>query len=335
MLYLLYLFLTINSYFNIKNKNEHVRLALLNVKYDHSPMNSKSRIPQHLDKHEYIIRTTRQGHATHLLGCHFLNNLPPENSIRVFSSYAGFLVLKGRGDYLDWTGCHHQLSPGYFGQHIPGKHHHIRRDPTCDWLEASVSLGINHYHALVTLGAIDPSRPVFRVEAAHELWQDFEELYNHLSSRTQDEIADCLLNVHAILRRILSKREHPNIRRTEKQARIQKAGEILSANLAMKISLKDVAKTIGMSYPHFRREFLKQTGVTPGAFRIQRRIEQANMLLNVGEESIQTVSDALGYPDPFTFSKQFKKVMGVSPINILRQKQSPVLSSPKHFIEHT
>ena len=66
-----------------------------------------------------------------------------------------------------------------------------------------------------------------------------------------------------------------------------------------------------MSYPTFRRRFRAAMQVSPGAYRVRRRLEQARLLLL--EKPVKQVAEELGYSDPFTFSAQFKAHFGLSP----------------------
>ena len=50
------------------------------------------------------------------------------------------------------------------------------------------------------------------------------------------------------------------------------------------------------------------------------RMKKANRLLKETGESVQTISNLVGYKDIFTFSKAYKKVFGNSP-SIYRAEQ--------------
>jgi len=77
------------------------------------------------------------------------------------------------------------------------------------------------------------------------------------------------------------------------------------------VPLETIARKVGLSYAVFRREFRRLTGQSPGHYRIQRRLEEARGLLAM--MSVKEVAEVLGYPDPYTFSDQYKRFMGVPP----------------------
>ncbi len=269
-------------------------------------------IPTHLDKHEYVFRAKSSGDRS--IGCHFLNRLNEKNSECFFKVYSGLIVLKGRGEYLDWNGRRFPLKPGSFAQHLPGKYHVLRRDLNEEWLETSITLGPVYYQSLVNLGSIDPDRGVIEISLANDLISDFERLHVSLKNCSEQALNERLLDIHSLLFKILNK-EKCNLSHSQPSTAVSKAIDELSRNFHKKIDLRQLAGKINMSYSHFRREFKNATGVTPGIFRIRRRVEQAKLMIGSGEENVQSTAEALGYPDPFTFSKQFKKITGISPKN--------------------
>ena len=78
------------------------------------------------------------------------------------------------------------------------------------------------------------------------------------------------------------------------------------------LSLEEIAEKCDMNYHTFRRQFLKTYGISPGKYRIRKRIETASRMLEQGV-SVGEVSELMGYPDIYTFSHQFKMVKGISP----------------------
>ena len=74
--------------------------------------------------------------------------------------------------------------------------------------------------------------------------------------------------------------------------------------------LKDVAN---MSTSTLNRCFKQSTGLSPIEFHIHKRIAYACSLIQKRGLSMAQVSEASGFNDPNYFSRQFRKVMGMSP----------------------
>lgn len=74
-----------------------------------------------------------------------------------------------------------------------------------------------------------------------------------------------------------------------------------------RLSIPDLAAEFGMAHSTFRRHFNEWTHITPGDYRVQQCLQEAQRQLSSGHISITQIADGLGYPDLYTFSKQFKK----------------------------
>ena len=66
--------------------------------------------------------------------------------------------------------------------------------------------------------------------------------------------------------------------------------------------------------------FAAEAAAIPGRhhYQTRQRVQAACGLLMDRSLSIVQVAERLGYPDAFTFSKQFKRVMGQSPSSYRR-----------------
>jgi AraC-like DNA-binding protein len=78
-------------------------------------------------------------------------------------------------------------------------------------------------------------------------------------------------------------------------------------------SLGELSALCGLSEKHFSRLFKEAYGAPPSRYARRQRIERARLLLEETSLSVDAVAAELGYPDRFTFSKQFKSVLGFSP----------------------
>ena len=78
------------------------------------------------------------------------------------------------------------------------------------------------------------------------------------------------------------------------------------------LTLEEIAEKCGMSYPTFRRQFAKNYGISPGQYRIQKRIDMATRWLKCGL-SVSETAALLCYPDVYMFSHQFTAVVGSPP----------------------
>ncbi|MBN2982442.1 MULTISPECIES: helix-turn-helix transcriptional regulator [Cohnella] len=87
----------------------------------------------------------------------------------------------------------------------------------------------------------------------------------------------------------------------------------IQLNLNRSIRMNELAGIAGMSEKYFIAFFKKTLGITPGMYVNQIKMNRARDYLYQQKHSVQEISAMLGYPDPFTFSKAFKKYYNVPP----------------------
>ena len=74
-----------------------------------------------------------------------------------------------------------------------------------------------------------------------------------------------------------------------------------------------LARSLGLEPPRFARLFQATYGCPARHWLIRHRIERAAERLVDGNLAIGSVAEEFGYPDLFLFSRQFRRVLGISP----------------------
>lgn len=109
---------------------------------------------------------------------------------------------------------------------------------------------------------------------------------------------------------------------TSKEAYVRKAVGYIESSYSQKISIQDIARSVGPDRTYLSGLFKDQFGVSLQAFLLEYRMKRAAVLLHNLELSVSDVSRSVGYTDPFLFSKMFKKTIGCSPRSY-REQQIP------------
>lgn len=94
---------------------------------------------------------------------------------------------------------------------------------------------------------------------------------------------------------------------------IARAKELLSADLTAAPSMADVAREIGTLPSHFSRGFKAATGVSPSAWLLRYRVEQAMTLLRTSDLPLVDIAMLSGFSDQSHFTRTFTKWAGIAP----------------------
>lgn len=94
---------------------------------------------------------------------------------------------------------------------------------------------------------------------------------------------------------------------------IEKVCRSIRENPGRKLRMPHLALKTSMCVDHFIRVFKRHKGMTPGEYIINCRIDAARDFLQFSSYNISQISELLGYPDVYAFSKQFKERTGKPP----------------------
>lgn len=94
---------------------------------------------------------------------------------------------------------------------------------------------------------------------------------------------------------------------------VRRAVEFIRAHAETPLTLGEVARVVRVSPNYLTSLFRAQTGAPLGQFVLRERIALAQEMLKRPESSVKTVALDIGFSDPFTFSRAFKRVTGSTP----------------------
>ncbi|MDY2627282.1 MAG: AraC family transcriptional regulator [Lachnospiraceae bacterium] len=95
---------------------------------------------------------------------------------------------------------------------------------------------------------------------------------------------------------------------------IAEALRYIEQNFAEEIRIGELARICNLSETHFRRIFDEYMNVSPVEYINLVRIEKACELMGKSDERIQDIGAKVGFPVNTTFSRNFKNVTGMSPL---------------------
>ncbi len=177
-----------------------------------------------------------------------------------------------------------------------------------DALLFHICLGAHTCQALLASGLLCPDvRFHITLESYLDDWMPA--LIRQLKSTPQEDLPEVYLNIQKFLIHL-----HRPILHTADSRRqlIETAKQLLSDSCLSGVSFPEIAASLGLGYENFRKLFKEETGISPLQYLLDIRFHYAQRLLTEGC-SVKETAAAVGYADPYIFSKQFKKYIGHAP----------------------
>lgn len=101
----------------------------------------------------------------------------------------------------------------------------------------------------------------------------------------------------------------------EQNPGISRSIQFMEQNLNKKLTLDEIAEEAGYSPSYLTTLFRKKTGYSPSSYFSHLKITKACEYLDFSKHKIKEISFLMGYTDPYYFSKDFQKKLGLSPRN--------------------
>ena len=175
------------------------------------------------------------------------------------------------------------------------------------------------YHALFTIEPYYRSRDRFQsrlrlgsrdLAKAASLAESLEQELSGRKAGYQFMAKNYFLQLIGFLSRCYSGRDGEVSRQ---RYRLGKVISFMEHNTDRSIRIAELTGITGDSESTLLRDFKRITSCTPMEYHLKIRIARACRLLRTSEDSITRIAFETGFEDSNYFSRQFRKVMGVSP----------------------
>jgi AraC-like DNA-binding protein len=235
------------------------------------------------------------------------------NQGRILQDFQILYIRQGQGIFESALTKTKKINPGTIFLLFPGVWHRYRPDPASGWTESWIELSGSYLDQLQASGLIDPKNPVHPVSAVEEVESVLEAIQrlvrhrpSHFVIRLGFYAAQILTLIHATSSR--HQKVPQRIHRIVAEAQTR-----LAQDLGKDVSAEQVARSFGVGYSYFRREFKNQTGLSPKQYRIEIRHRRTKDLLRNSKLTIKEISEQLGYSSSYHLSLDFSKRTGLPP----------------------
>ena len=264
-----------------------------------------------VDKPFSLYKRLPSARTDKLMGCgvsrRWLENTSHQININIHDAYVIVVVLEGVGVFTDNQGQKHEMKEGMGFQRIPNQNHQFEIPKDQFYAEFFLHIPRQFYLEMREYGFGYEKNEVLYVDPLHLALNHIYLLAEKINECHEMQLPSMLLELSSFAFDLLRKSKEiktPSLH----QKMIQEACFILNKDFHEHLYMPQMAESFHLSYERFRKIFKEVMGVAPGDYRIRSRIQYAQNLLADRNYNVNEIAEQLGYPDVFTFSKQFKKI---------------------------
>jgi AraC-like DNA-binding protein len=220
-------------------------------------------------------------------------------------------VFEGRGE-LVLRGKQFKLHPGMFFVYGPRVHHRILSDSEKPLSKYFVDFtGTEGRRLLKELG-LQPGT-VRECMTPGRLREDFETLLAMGTRRRDLAPRLCAARLTELLINCSESATEPGSLGSRAYSTYERCRGMIEQDFARLRSLSDIAKTCHADAAYLCRLFSRFGKESPHQFLLRMKIGKASELLLQSKAPVKQVAEAVGFLDPFHFSKVFRRFQGVPP----------------------
>lgn len=263
---------------------------------------------------EYFYYDTKPGTDVRLaIICGGHEKCAPDFEI-IRNSYPYFVVeyyLGGKGSILIGE-KEYELKNGTFLAFPPGVAHHYKTNPE-DTLEhiflAIIGTEIKSLLAKCGLengGTIQTENPQRALDTFMQIMETGLE-----NTDFSQELCSNYLRV--IMLELASQNIRKKMKTSKSFQTYRQCKRYIDENFSEIFAINEVAAKCGINFRYMSRLFKKHAKISPHNYVMRLKLNKAGRLLLTTELPIKTIAKAVGFEDPFHFSRNFRNHHGLSP----------------------
>ncbi len=232
---------------------------------------------------------------------------------RKLNEYQAIYIMNGKGVFESETAGVRRINSGSIILLFPNEWHRYKPSLSTGWNEYWFGFKGAFADRLMEYEFIRKDTPVLHIgfnEKVFNLYADLVEIIQSEPPGNQMIAAGVAVQIIGMANRLIREKHFEG---KELEELIKKSRLMLIENLESPLSPKDIAQKLNLGYSWYRKMFKKYTGLAPGQFQMQHRINKARELLANQSYTIKEISGMLGFESNFHFSKTFKSKTGMTP----------------------
>lgn len=274
-------------------------------------------------KEHQLITTPRMfsiSPSPHPLGRWYLSGEIPKNqgtgfsAFRTWPAYALVFLVDGEGIYRDANGVEVALQAGSLMLLSPHTPHQYGSAKGETWSEIYLSFQ-GPLFDLWWEKILSQGSPVLHLTPIPYWLERIRKVAELAEVSRSDQILHSLIQLQMLLADVVN---HTRSHGAEKGSHWREEAKLLLTT-GEDLPLETIARRCGFSYESFRKKFLQNEGISPGAYRRHATLERARHLLLRDKTPCKQIAALLHFQDEYHFSKSFRAHFGISPSRYRKQ----------------
>jgi AraC-like DNA-binding protein len=237
---------------------------------------------------------------------------------RILQEYQMFYILEGEGIFESLATGERPLRPGDIVLLFPGVWHRYKPLPHSNWHTYWVGFHGSFIQHLVREFFFTHEKAIIHLGYLEHIVQDFLEIQRLGGEEYAGYQQAMAGHIMKILATITVSQHRGQFQNNNQEEIVQRARVLLTEHITSAVCMEKIAQELNLGYSYFRRLFKQYTGLAPGQYLIQLRIEKAKNLLADPNRPIKQIAFDLGFESVFYFSRLFKEKIGMSPAQFRR-----------------
>ena len=201
----------------------------------------------------------------------------------------------------------HKFSTGI---HVSGNNL-SERDNETYYEEKSLIHFFTHFNLGTPFDNVVPG--IFKIELTEHLKERLYYLTDRLKTENHDFKLTFNLKLQSFIKEAISNIGPELWKTITIDSRVLTIHRYIEASIDKKLTNSELADIVNMAPNSFARLFKEEMNITLHNFIQNRKIAKACELFEHSNETIENVSDILGFADRYHFSRVFKSITGISP----------------------
>lgn len=235
-----------------------------------------------------------------------------------FKIHAVGFLASGRGTYQVGGGAVQALEPGCMFTVYPGPRFDYGAPEGKSWEEYYVCLMGSGVRRLIRSGWLPIDGRVYPLSNAGAIVELYRELLRVARCERPGDADRAVAIVERLLLEMFFNRRLGQASMPSSKS-IEAVLNYCQRNIAEPIHFEELAREHAMSYSLLRRRVSEMTGLPPAQYLTSLRCDAARRLLSDTDLPVKQIGARVGIDDPYTFSRVFKRHVGVSPQNYREQ----------------